>query len=119
MPRVVVELKLGRVSTHDSIVYSERARLVRSVYPYLRYGLVVGGQSAIPGAAKVLRFGQEFDFIDVVQEDPKVDEVRRLRSLLEAEVEASKMMGAITSGRQQARRVWRRLEFVLDTNRSV
>lgn len=37
-PRVVVEAKLGRVTTHDAITYSHKASDHRAVHPYLRYG---------------------------------------------------------------------------------
>ena len=61
VPRVVAEVKFNSVTTHDAIVYSEKARRIRTVYPYLRYGLILGGLKTIPG--RVLRLGQGFDFI--------------------------------------------------------
>src|SRR3990172_4950683 len=41
VPRVAIEVKLGNVTTHDTIVYSEKANLIRNVYPYLRYGFIL------------------------------------------------------------------------------
>jgi hypothetical protein len=37
-PRVVVEAKLGSITTHDAITYSQKAAAHRAVHPYLRYG---------------------------------------------------------------------------------
>src|SRR6266404_8246042 len=37
-PRVVVECKLGGVSTHDALTYSSKAATHKQVHPYLRYG---------------------------------------------------------------------------------
>ena len=36
IPRVSVELKFGGITTHDSIVYSEKASRIRAIYPYVR-----------------------------------------------------------------------------------
>lgn len=58
VPRVVAEVKWGSVTTHDVIVYSEKADRIRRVYPYVRYGFVLGGMRRIPG--RVLRLGQRF-----------------------------------------------------------
>jgi hypothetical protein len=37
--RVVTEAKLGSVTTHDSIAYSQKAATHKHVHPYLRYGV--------------------------------------------------------------------------------
>ena len=36
VPRIVAEVKFGSVTTHDVIVYAEKADRIRRVYPYLR-----------------------------------------------------------------------------------
>ncbi len=58
--RVVAEVKYGAVNTHEVIVYSEKADRIRRscVYPYVRYGFVLGGMFPIPG--RVLRLGAAF-----------------------------------------------------------
>ncbi|MBT4483875.1 MAG: hypothetical protein HOC71_09385, partial [Candidatus Latescibacteria bacterium] len=43
IPRVVLEFKTN-ISTHDVITYSAKARKHKQVYPYLRYGLVIGNE---------------------------------------------------------------------------
>jgi len=48
LPRVVVEFKT-RVSTHDVLTYSAKARKHKQIYPYLRYGLVASEKMAVPG----------------------------------------------------------------------
>src|SRR5438105_6577802 len=35
VPRVVTEVKFKSVNTHDPIIYSEKARRIRIVYPYV------------------------------------------------------------------------------------
>src|SRR3989344_1487695 len=48
IPRVVLEFKQG-LTTHDVLTYSTKARKHKQVYPYLRYGLVIGDEQNIPG----------------------------------------------------------------------
>jgi hypothetical protein len=47
IPRVVLEFKT-RLSTHDVITYSAKARRHKQIYPYLRYGVIVERKKTIP-----------------------------------------------------------------------
>ena len=87
LPRVVAEVKLGSVTTHDVIVYSEKADRIRRVYPYVRYGFVLAGLKNIPG--RVLRLGQRFDFITVLDENLHSHDVDSFANLLLEEAVAS------------------------------
>lgn len=40
-PRLVIENKLKGVNTHDPTVYNKKAELHKSLYPFLRYGLLI------------------------------------------------------------------------------
>jgi hypothetical protein len=60
IPLVVVELKFGGFSTHDIIMYSSKATRRKELYPYLRYGFVVGGSDAL--SKKFLTHNQGVDF---------------------------------------------------------
>src|SRR4051812_33602485 len=62
VPRVVVEFKLGRVSTHDALTYSAKAATHKQVHPHLRYGIVIGGYDG-PVPQRLLRHGNNFDFM--------------------------------------------------------
>lgn len=64
IPRVIAEVKYGGVTTHDAIVYSYKAECIKRIYPFCRYGMILGGMKTIPG--RVLRHGRNFDFICVV-----------------------------------------------------
>jgi len=63
VPRVVVECKLGGVTTHDALTYSAKAFTHKHVHPYLRYGILVGdfGESTVQG--RLFRHGAYFDFM--------------------------------------------------------
>jgi hypothetical protein len=60
IPLVVVELKFGGFSTHDIITYSSKATRHKEIYPYLRYGFVVGGSDSL--SKKFLTHNQGVDF---------------------------------------------------------
>ncbi|HRN54324.1 MAG TPA: hypothetical protein PK788_12585 [Gemmatimonadaceae bacterium] len=98
VPRVVVELKFGAINTHDSIVYSEKARRIRQLYPYLRYGLVLGGLKAIPG--RTLRLGSEFDFIAALPTPIQEPALLRLAKLLRSELAVSRSLSAVLKGKK-------------------
>ena len=83
----MAEIKFGNVTTHDAIVYSEKADRIRRVYPYVRYGFIFGGMSHIPG--RVLRLGQRFDFIAALGEELADDEMEKFSALLRNEASAS------------------------------
>jgi hypothetical protein len=87
VPRIVVELKFGNVTTHDVIVYSEKADRIRRVYPYVRYGFVLGGLKSIPG--RVLRLGQRFDFVASLRAEPSEQELEQFLVLMQQEAKAS------------------------------
>jgi len=63
IPRVVIEAKLDRVTTHDALTYSAKAATHKAVHPYLRYGILIGnwGESKFP--VRLIRHGAHFDFM--------------------------------------------------------
>jgi hypothetical protein len=66
IPRVVIEFKLGGITTHVTQTYSTKAATHKQVHPYLRYGLVMAevGDCIPP---RVIRHGTHFDFIAAVR----------------------------------------------------
>lgn len=65
IPLVVVEVKGARsgATTHDVIVYSEKARSHRWYFPWLRYGFV-SRDRVVP--LRTILHGREFDFVIAV-----------------------------------------------------
>jgi hypothetical protein len=112
VPRVIAEVKLGRVTTHGALTYSEKARRIRTIYPFVRYGLLLGQMTAIPG--RVLRLGQEFDFIAVVSHPTPPAEVGAIGQLFHDELQTSKKLGAILAGRTRVKILHRSLETTLE-----
>jgi len=95
-PRVVIETKLGSVTTHDAITYSQKAQTHKYVHPYLRYGILIGNREHYPLPGRLFRHGQHFDFMlswKSVQADPK--EIERFVGIVNDEIQASKTLEEI------------------------
>jgi len=63
IPRVVLEAKIGRVTTHDAITYSNKAAIHKNIHPYLRYGIILGNRKTYPIPGRLYRHGNNFDFM--------------------------------------------------------
>jgi hypothetical protein len=95
-PRIVIEGKLGSVTTHDAITYSQKALTHKNVHPYLRYGIILGNRKHYPLPGRLFRHGAYFDFmLSWKAFEPKDDELDCLISLIMEEVEASKNLDEI------------------------
>jgi hypothetical protein len=92
-PRVVVEAKVGSVTTHDAITYSHKAANHRSVFPYLRYGIMLGNRQHYPLPGRLYRHGTQFDFmISFRKYEPSPKELEAFRDVLLEEVRASQKL---------------------------
>lgn len=109
VPRVVLEVKFRSITTHDVIVYSEKARCIRTVYPFVRYGLILGNADIIPG--RVLRLGQEFDFILTASASMNQPQVSRLVEIISEEIDTSKYLGKLLSGERKATELCRHIKI--------
>ena len=95
-PRVVVEAKLGSVTTHDAITYSEKAATHRSVHPYLRYGIMLGEREHHPLPGRLYRHGAQFDFMASFSGlEPTDLELTAFAEVLAAEIAASRTLERI------------------------
>lgn len=99
VPRIVAEVKFGNVTTHDVLVYSEKADRIRRVYPYLRYGFVLGGMKHIPG--RVLRLGQRFDFMAAVSADLNDEVVAKFGAVMKEEAAVSLRLSNLLFGKEK------------------
>jgi hypothetical protein len=95
------------VTTHDVLVYAEKADRLRRVYPYLRYGFVLGGLRHIPG--RVLRLGQRFDFIVALSSELRPAELNAFCQLMREEAAASVALSGLLFGKGKPTVVQKRL----------
>lgn len=63
IPRVIVESKIGTVTTHDAITYSHKASYHKNVMPFVRYGIMCGNRETYPLPGRLFRHGTNFDFL--------------------------------------------------------
>ena len=49
VPLIIVEVKLDSFTTHDVLTYSTKAKKHKEVYPFLRYGFLIGNRDRIDG----------------------------------------------------------------------
>ena len=95
IPRVVLEFKPG-LSTHDVLIYSAKARKHKQIYPYLRYGLVIGNEAKVPG--KFFTHNEALDFC-VAAASYKANRLHEiLANLLRSEVQASRQLERMSFG---------------------
>jgi hypothetical protein len=92
IPRVVMEFK-SRITTHDVITYSAKARRHKQVYPYLRYGIIMAKQETIPG--RVFRHNEALDFALAAAALSPKHFTESLRAIIEREVAASRQLEEI------------------------
>ena len=62
-PRVIVEAKVRSVTTHDAITYAQKSVKHKAVFPYLRYGVMLGNRKHYPLPGRLYRHGEQFDFM--------------------------------------------------------
>lgn len=93
IPRVVLEFKKS-LTTHDVLIYSSKARRHKQIYPYLRYGLVIGAEAKIPG--KFFTHNEALDFCIAVRLFKK-DQLREIMAkLFKSEIKDSRILENIT-----------------------
>jgi len=63
IPLIVIETKYGGVSSHDVLIYSSKAIKHKEIYPYLRYGLVVGDLEVIENKFCTNKTGIDFAMV--------------------------------------------------------
>jgi hypothetical protein len=93
-PRVVVECKLGGVTTHDALSYAAKAATHKHLHPYLRYGVLVGRLPAIPRF--LVKHGIDFDFLATWPADaPEESAWTAFVAMLADEVKASRALQSL------------------------
>ena len=104
-PRVVIETKFAKVSTHDAITYSEKAFTHKRVHPYLRYGILLGNRKHYPLPGRLFRHGLYFDFmLSWAAEKGTNTEKKDLLDTLTDEVDASKNLEEILYNNRSSNR---------------
>lgn len=104
-PRLIIEVKVYSINTHDAITYSQKASAHKTVHPYLRYGILLGNRKhhALPG--RLFRHGAYFDFmLSWKTFKPSRDEFKDLIDLIRSEIKTSRYLEEIIFGSRRQNR---------------
>ncbi len=98
VPRVIVESKVGTVTTHDAITYSHKAMYHKNVIPFVRYGIMLGARENYPLPGRLFRHGTNFDFLfSFVDYVPSDKELTVFVDMLKREITYSRQIEEIFS----------------------
>ena len=98
IPRVIIESKIGTVTTHDAITYSHKAMYHKNVIPFVRYGIMLGDRETYPLPGRLFRHGTNFDFLfSFVDFIPSEKELEMFVSMLKREIIYSRQIEEILS----------------------
>jgi hypothetical protein len=75
-PRIIIETKFSRVTTHDAIVYSYKAQNHKTITPFIRYGIIIGNRRHHPLPGRLFRHGMNFDFMMSFQKE-ELDKIEK------------------------------------------
>lgn len=89
LPFVIIETKYRDFSSHDVLTYSTKALKHKEIYPYIRYGLVVGGKDEIDN--KFFTHNVGFDFAIALKEIDDAD-LQRLNIIIREQLESAKLL---------------------------
>lgn len=96
IPRVIIESKIGRISTHDVITYSHKASYHKNVIPFVRYGIIFGDREEYPLPGRAFRHGTNFDFLfSFVGLEATEKEKRYFLKMIEKEINYSRQLEEI------------------------
>ena len=105
IPRVIVEAKVGTVTTHDAITYSHKAMYHKNVIPFVRYGIMLGARETYPLPGRLFRHGTNFDFLfSFVGYEPTEVEKKQFVAMVKREIEYSRQIEEILSNSRSRNR---------------
>ena len=98
IPRVIIEAKVGAVTTHDAITYSHKAMYHKNVIPFVRYGIMLGARETYPLPGRLFRHGTNFDFLfSFTDYEPSEKEISTFIDMLKREITYSRQIEEILS----------------------
>lgn len=97
-PRVVMEFKT-RITTHDILIYSSKAKKHKQIYPLLRYGLVIERDNNIP--ERFFTHNESLDFCVAVGslKDDQHQLIQFFQALVNDEIQAAQQIANISNGK--------------------
>lgn len=102
IPRLIIESKYGKITTHDVITYNNKAKAHKGLYSGLRYGLMIGKSTEKNISPRVINHSSEFDFMFAFSEDkPNSNEWKTFVEVVKRNLETSNKLESIVSERRK------------------
>jgi len=100
LPLVVIEVKTKELTTHDILTYSTKAVKHKEVYPYLRYGIVIFGNTTVPRRFFIHNLG--FDFAIALKGLNDEPSFKKLLEIIEKQIKNSEKLLEIFNGEKSS-----------------
>jgi hypothetical protein len=97
LPFVIIETKKQQPNTHDILTYSQKSQMIKTIFPYCRFVLLIRGRIA----ARTYRHGINFDSIIPFNDTSDMNEIATLRRTVK--VLLSQATGQIAKLREPSR----------------
>lgn len=78
LPFVILELKKGQPNTHEILTYSQKAEMIKTIFPYCQFLFLILGNIS----ARTYRHGINFDEIISLKDPYNPDEIEVLKTML-------------------------------------
>jgi hypothetical protein len=102
IPLVAVEVKYGGFTTHNVLTYCTKALRHKEVYPWLKYGLIIGGKGKID--KRFFTHNSGFDFALATIAISNLDQ-NELRDLIYKQIKvAEQTLGILLKGKPKVRK---------------
>ena len=106
IPKLIIEIKYGEITTHDIITYSNKAKAHKDLYSGLRYGLMIGNSNELGVSPRIINHGDNFDFIFVFKSDtPSDKEWALFVDIVKRNLDISNKLENIISGKNNKDKV--------------
>jgi len=116
LPLVVIEIKHGNFNTHDVLTYSEKALKHKEIYPYLRYGLVVGEKNKeITIFNRFFRHNKGIDFAYVLDIDNN-ESIKELVEITKQQIDSARLLLDVLNNENQVKKFNTRVEIKFNEN---
>lgn len=89
LPLVVIETKIRSFSTHDVLTYSIKAQKHKEIYPYMRYGLLIGNSNVVYN--RFFTHNSGFDFALAIK-DIETESISKLIQVINSQIESAKKL---------------------------
>jgi len=85
LPFVIIELKREQPNTHEILTYSQKAQMIKTIFPYCRFVFLIYGDIS----ARTYRHGIDFDKIIQLQNLDDENEINELKLTIKEQFKLS------------------------------